>query len=142
MKTTIKALIFSASLFASTYAGAAQESYGLPSGSTPRPGSSIWHNYQCSIPRIDGGIVYGVRYVLQVATAALPPQYNVTGISLKSSALAPRAVLKPIPLQALGQDMKTALFGNDYVTVTVEKSNFDARIQFSNGTLLNCVVVP
>jgi hypothetical protein len=141
MKNVIKALVFGTSLMISTQALSAQESYGLPGGgSHGRAGGSVWHQYNCSVPSYKGSMMLGVRYSLQIATAALSPEYNVTGCSLKTAAVVPNPIWSEIPLNKLSQDTDMAIFGNDRIKVVVEKENYTARIEFSNGAVSNCVV--
>lgn len=86
-------------------------------------------------------MIVGVRYALQVSTAALAPQYNVTGALLLKAAVVPRPVWDSIPLQQTAQDENSAEFAGQNVTVTIEKSTFDATVEFASGTVMTCKMI-
>lgn len=137
----MKTFIVLASLFLSAAAGAAQEGYTTPAPRPlpPTPGASITHGYQCTIPQRSGHPIVGVRYALQVSTAALAPQYDVTGAALQYAAVVPHPVWTSIPLKATAQDESYAQFDGSNVTVKIDKAdNFSATVEFTGGTIMTC----
>lgn len=132
MQRSMKILSLSLILLASVKSIAAQESYTLPGG-------VLVHKFNCSVPESNGEAVLGVGYSLQCATSVRGPILNVVDCALITTAIVANPQPTITDLDQAGQDQSKAVFENDFVRVVLRKSDFTARMKFSNGAISNCV---
>ncbi|HWU42411.1 MAG TPA: hypothetical protein VN132_03200 [Bdellovibrio sp.] len=137
----MKALFFIVSLMISAQSFAAQEGYGGGHGVDNIPtGNTVVHQYNCSTPSKDGEMIAGIGYSLSIGVAAIAPQSNIRGISLKSKTSALGAQWKNVAVKAIVQNEDIAQYGSDQVKITIfKRQQYSAVVQFANGNVMNCV---
>ena len=140
MKVLSRSMVLAFSVFLSVHAIAGQESYGVPVGHPPHPipGGPMWHTLTCGAPHIGDAPLVGARYQLKFTTAVVGPQYSVGECIIEQQAVVPRPVWHDTVLTAISQDDATAVFGDNYFSVTIDKSEQSAKVQFASGAVADC----